>query len=104
MAKEFENIIAISPIDFWENATVAGIEETARVLEFMPEEPRSETVYKTWVPGDTELVPVYMCKASNNGTTYLFCDEDLLSFYLYDLVIVKGDIKEKRIWVRKQKY
>lgn len=94
--KEFENIIGIPPIDFWENAMVAGSEETARVLAQMPEEPREEVVYKVYVPGDSDLAVVYMCKASNNGTTYLFCDEDLIGLYTY-AYIHKGLTRAERL-------
>ncbi len=76
----FSFIWWIPPIDFWEGAIVASAEETDRVLEQMPEEPREKVVYKTYVPGDTELTPVYMCKASNNGTTYLFANNDVFGF------------------------
>ena len=95
--KEFKNIVGIPPIDFWENAIVAGAEETDRVLSQMPEEPRSETVYKTYVPGDTDMTVVYMCKADNNGTTYLFCDEDLIGLYTSDAYIHKGLTRAERL-------
>lgn len=76
----FKYIWRIPPIDFWAGAMIAGALETKKVLNSMPEEPRSETVYVTYVPGDTELTPVYICKADNNGTTYLFADEDVFEF------------------------
>lgn len=76
----FKYIWCIPPIDFWAGAMIADTLETKRVLNCMPEEPRSETVYVTYVPGDTELTPVYICKADNNGSTYLFADEDVFGF------------------------
>lgn len=78
---DFKYMWYIPPIDFWNNAIVASDEETIKVLKNMPEEPRDNIVYKTYVPGDTELVTVYICKADNNGDTYLFSDEDFISFY-----------------------
>ena len=77
----FKYIWRIPPIDFWAGAMIADASETKKVLNSMPEEPRSETVYVTYVPGDTELTPVYICKADNNGTTYLFADEDVFGFH-----------------------
>ena len=42
----------------------------------MPEEPRDGSVYKLYVPcPDTfQLEPIYLCKAENNGTVYIFSD------------------------------
>lgn len=79
---EFKFIYRIPPIDFWANAIIASEEESARVLDQMPEEPRENIVFKTYVPGDTELIPVYICKADNNGDTYVFSDEDFVSLYI----------------------
>lgn len=76
----FKCVWMIPPIDFWAGAMIANAAETKRVLNSMPEEPRCETVYVTYVPGDTNLQPVYICKADNNGDTYLFADEDVLGF------------------------
>lgn len=74
-------IYCIPPIDFWKNATVAGEKETQIVLGLMPEEPRERMVFKTFVPYEQRLIPVYICKADNNGDTYLFSKYDFVSFY-----------------------
>lgn len=81
MDDRFRYIWRIPPIDFWENAIVTSIEEYDRVMAQMPEEARAEVVLKTYMPADTEMVPVFMCKANNNGTTYLFADKDVFRFY-----------------------
>ena len=78
---DFRYIWAGPPIDFWECAEVAGIDETDNVLRQMPEEPRERLVLVTWMPYDCELVPLFMCKADNNGTTYFFCDFDIVTYY-----------------------
>lgn len=87
--KQFKYIWRGSPIDFWENAIVTNEAETARVFSDMPEPSRDDIVYKTYVPGDTELVPLYMCKADNNGTIYFFCEENLPKFYGSDWEMVR---------------
>lgn len=74
-------VYLIPPIDFWKNAIVAGEKETMHVLALMPEKPRDGMVFKTFVPYDGCLIPVYICKADNNGDTYLFSKQDFVSFY-----------------------
>ena len=74
-------IYSIPPIDYWGNATVANEKMTQVILKEMPEEPRDGIVYKCMVPGDTELESVYICKADNNGSTYLFSNFDFVEFY-----------------------
>ena len=73
---EFKYIYWTFPIDWWGNAIIATEEETNRVLYQMPEEPRDKRVYKLYVPypGGSEIVPIYLCKADNNGTVYIFSD------------------------------
>ena len=89
--EEFNYIYSLPPIDFWDNVQMATLEETHRVLENMPEPPRQfENVYKTFVPFESEIVPVFMCKADNNGTVYLFCDNDIYT-YLHELTIIKSN-------------
>ncbi len=78
--RPFRYVWKINPIDLWEHAIVASMEEYERVMAQMPEEARSEVVLKTYMPADGELAPVYMCKADNNGTTYLFSDTDVIGF------------------------
>ena len=74
--KPFMHIYAIPPIDLWENALVPSMDEELRVMAYMPEEPRDGWVYKLYVPcPDTfQLEPIYLCKAENNGTVYIFSD------------------------------
>lgn len=76
---KFKHIYGIPPIDFWEGAVYPNDSELYSVLEQMPEEPRSETVYKLYipVPDNCQLVPIFLCKAENNGTVYIFSDTDL---------------------------
>lgn len=90
MDDRFRYIWRIPPIDFWENAIVAGEKDHDRVMASMPEEARYNAVFKTYLPADTEMVPVFLCKADNNGTTYLFADEDVFRFYDTNLEKVKG--------------
>ena len=71
----------IAPIDDFRGATIASEEEHKRVLAQMPDAPRYPVVFKTYVPGDTEFIEVFICKADNNGNTYLFSDEDFVDFY-----------------------
>lgn len=78
---DFRFIWRSAPIDFWEHAEVPNIDETDNVLRQMPEPPRDRIVLKTWVPYDCMLVPLFMCKADNNGTTYFFCDFDIVNYY-----------------------
>lgn len=74
--KPFKYVYRINPIDFWDNALVPSMEEEFRVLAYMPEEPRSENVYKLYIPDpdNAALAPIYLCKAENNGTVYIFSD------------------------------
>lgn len=81
----FRCIFAGDPIDFWEHAIVASMDECHRVLAQMPETSREELVLKTYIPMDAELVPLYMCKADNNGTVYFFCDQNFVDYYSHDL-------------------
>ena len=78
---DFRHIWRGLPIDFWEYAMVANIDEEARVLRQMPEEPRDGSVFKVYVPFDCCLVPLFMCKADNNGSVYFFCDFDIVHEY-----------------------
>jgi len=73
---KFSYIYGMPPIDFWEGSVFPSEAEHYAVLSQMPEEPRSEIVHKLFipVPGNPELVPVFLCKAENNGTVYMFSD------------------------------
>lgn len=81
MRRPFKYVWAHEPIDWWCGACVADLEETERVLGAMPEEPRENIVFKIVMPDGYELVPVYFCKASNNGTVYIFSDYDVNKDY-----------------------
>lgn len=85
------NIYSIGPIDFWGGAQVVSVEEFELITGIMPEEARTcEGVYKTWIPCDWDgtMAEVYMCKAENNGTVYLFTKSELPVFRLRGEVMV----------------
>ncbi len=69
-----------SPIDFFEGAMIASEEEAERVIDQMPEHPRHNVVFKVWVPDEMCFTPVFICKADNNGDTYLFADRDVFGY------------------------
>ena len=75
-------IWTLPPIDIFNHALVAEEEETVKILALMPESVRSMWVHKIYVPYENELVPVYISKADNNGTTYLFSEHDVISYLL----------------------
>lgn len=79
MFKPFAYIYEIAPIDFWDNCLTPSMEEEERVLYQMPEVPRTPVVYKLlyFYAGEQELFPIYLCKADNNGTVYVFSDRSL---------------------------
>jgi hypothetical protein len=83
MIAPFNHIYEIAPIDHWENALIPSMDEADRVLAQMPEEPRDFRVYKLLMfkNGECELFPVYLCKAENNGTVYIFSDIELTNIY-----------------------
>ena len=89
--KPFKYIYSIPPIDWWQGATKAMSFEQGRVLRSMPEEPRDEAVYKLYIPfpGYSELVPIYLCKAENNGTVYIFADNPIIDAFEKDIYIEK---------------
>ena len=69
----FEHIfILFDPIDFWERAELADQIIQEAVLEQMPESPRDGKVYKILFPNPPYLTEIYLCKADNNGTIYIF--------------------------------
>lgn len=70
----FKYCWVISPIDDWDHAIVASKNEAIQVIASMLEKPRDGMVYKTYVPYDGALRPIYMCKADNNGAVYVFSD------------------------------
>ena len=77
--KPFNFIFWIFPIDDWRGAQIADYDESERVLSQMPESPRFRDVYKIYIPcsGNFNLVPIFLCKADNNGTVYIFSDADI---------------------------
>lgn len=84
MTRGFKHCWSFSPIDFWENGIVCGVEEQERILASMPDEPRRPLeLCKVYVPvpGHIELEPVYLCKGDNNGTTYMFADVNIVNAY-----------------------
>lgn len=82
---EFKHIYQCQPIDYWEKAELADDIIAEEVLKQMPEEPRYRDVYKLLVPAPPSLTEIYLCKADNNGTVYIFSNSDLL-YYAADLV------------------
>ena len=79
---KFKNIYEAEPIDFWDRAELADEYTTAAVLEQMPETPRDGKVYKIPFPNPPELSEIYLCKADNNGTIYIFSNFDIHKVYL----------------------
>ena len=76
----FKHIYQMDPIDFWEKAELADRIIQDAVLEQMPETPRDGDVYKLVIPDPPMLREIYLCKADNNGTTYIFSDFDITYF------------------------
>lgn len=79
MFKPFMYVYGIAPIDYFDNCLTPSMAEEQRVLEQMPEMPRNPIVYKLlyFYAGEQELFPIYLCKADNNGTVYVFSDRSL---------------------------
>jgi hypothetical protein len=77
------------PIDFWDNAIIPSFDESCRVLAYMPEPARDGNVYKIYIPNPNSSVlePVYLCKADNNGTVYIFSEIQILlkTYYFEEL-------------------
>lgn len=81
---EFKYICMLeSPIDFWDKAEIADSIIQDAVLKQMPEEPRCGIVYKLVFPNPPELAEVYLCKADNNGDTYIFSNFDVKNMFKY---------------------
>ena len=80
MEETFAYIYEMEPLDEYDGLTVASYREAYRVFRAMPEEPRDYVVLKAYMPMiglGCGLAPYYLCKADNNGTTYIFSDYDL---------------------------
>lgn len=67
-----------SPCDIWDGAIKVEGVEALLIEEMMPEWPRGDGVYKSFLPGNGSSLEVfYFCKADNNGTTYIFSNCDI---------------------------
>lgn len=88
-------IYRVQPVDWWDGAVVADSVTTAKILEMMPEQPRTQDVYIIRFPHESEMKEVYLCKAENNGTVYVFAEFDIIdSFEDFELYQVnEGRIK-----------
>lgn len=78
----FKYIYAMEPIDFWSGATVVDLDDDNCVkvyqdMDALEEVPRDGNVYKLMIPSPVQLEEIYLCKADNNGTVYIFTDTDL---------------------------
>lgn len=73
----FKYVYWMQPIDFFEKAELADEVIQDAVLKQMPEYPRDGIVYKLLLPNPPMLTEVYLCKADNNGTIYIFSNFDL---------------------------
>lgn len=71
---------SLGPIDIWEGSFEVDGDVKDEVLSLMPEPPRSNDVYLTYLPNPEwgEMQPLFMCKADNNGTVYLFAETDIV--------------------------
>lgn len=86
MEEKFKYIWITNPIDFFYGATLANNSDAQKVLNQMVEVPRDEEVYVVYMPYDGCFVPLYICKADNNGTTYLFSDHNIFEYYLKTII------------------
>lgn len=82
----FKHIYQFEPIDFWEKAELADSIIAEEVLKQMPEAPRDGDVYKMLFPNPPMLAEIYLCKADNNGTTYIFSNIDLVRDFALNLI------------------
>jgi hypothetical protein len=78
---KFKHIYWMQPIDWWERAELADSIIAEAVLNQMPESPRSGEVYKMTIPDPPCIGEMYLCKADNNGTTYIFTNIDLAHLF-----------------------
>ena len=87
----FDYIYSMPPIDFWDGAGVIIGPIADAVLEQMPEEPRNKTVYAILIPipGSCELEPIYLCKADNNGTVYVFSLYEIKDSFAESLEVIR---------------
>lgn len=83
---EFKHIYQFEPIDFWDKLDLADDIIAEEVSKQMPESPRDGDVYKMVVPNPPMLTEIYLCKADNNGTTYIFSNIDLFKIFGLNLI------------------
>lgn len=79
----FKYVYWMEPIDFWDKAELADTVIAKAVIDQMPEEPRDYVVYKLVFPDPPNLNEIYLCKADNNGTVYVFSNFDIEYFSKY---------------------
>ncbi len=82
---KFKHIYQMEPIDFWEKAELADGIIAEAILKQMPEGPRDGCVYKLIIPYPPSLREIYLCKADNNGTVYVFADFDI-NFFIQTMI------------------
>lgn len=80
---KFKYVYSMDPIDIWEKAERADSIIEEAVIRQMPECPRYPEVFKLVMPDPPMLREVYLCKADNNGTIYIFSDFDLKKVFRY---------------------
>lgn len=69
-------------VDFWTGAQMIDNPVLeSEILERMPEEPRIPLVLQVFFPYKNNLEPIYLCKAENNGTTYMFMTRALEDYF-----------------------
>lgn len=77
---KFKYVYSMEPLDDYDGLFIASYQEAYRVFKQIPEEPRDYVVLKAYMPiicNGCTLAPYFLCKADNNGTTYIFSDYDL---------------------------
>ena len=97
----------IGPIDFWDGASIIEGERKDEVLSLMPEPPRDGDVFLTYLPNSewSEMQELYMCKADNNGTVYLFAERNVIAeglLHYEQLSLTLSLIEEVRKFAEKQ--
>lgn len=82
---KFKHIYQFEPIDFWDKLELADSLIAEEVLKQMPEAPRDGEVYRMVFPNPPMLEEIYLCKADNNGTTYIFSNINLFKVFASNL-------------------
>jgi len=78
----FNYMWTLPPIDEFSDLIIVDGSTRDNVISNMPEVERTNNVYKMYIPYDNFIVPVYLCKADNNGTVYLFSDYDVFGYLI----------------------